>query len=67
MKIILSCFIIVLLYVNLHAQLIDQQIANAAGAKYNRFAKNRFLDINNSLLDRLKGASDIKKLNVVNT
>jgi len=67
MKIILSCFITILLYVNLHAQLIDQQIANAAEIKYNRFAKNRFLDINNSLLDKLRGASDIKKLNVVNT
>ena len=67
MKIILSCFITILLYVNLHAELIDQQIANAAEIKYNRFAKNRFLDINNSLLDKLRGASDIKKLNVVNT
>jgi len=67
MKIILSCFITVLLYVDLHAQLIDQQIASAAGVKYNRFAKNRFLDINNSLLDKLRDASDIKKLNVVNT
>ncbi|MFK5936839.1 MAG: transglutaminase-like cysteine peptidase [Sulfurimonas sp.] len=67
MKIILSCFIIVLFYVNLHAQLIDQQVADAAEVKYNRFAKNRFLDINNSLLNKLKDASDIKKLNVVNT
>ena len=67
MKIILSCFITVLFYANLHAGLIDQQIADAAGVKYNRFAKNRFLDINNSLLNKLRGASDIKKLNVVNT
>ena len=67
MKIILSLFIAILFHVSLHAQLIDEKIADAAGVKYNRFAKNRFLDINNSLIDRLKGASDIKKLNVVNT
>jgi len=67
MKIILSCFIIVFLYVTLHAELIDKQIANAAGVKYNRFAKNRFLDIKSSLLNELKDASEIKKLNVVNT
>jgi len=67
MKIILSCFMIVFLYVTLHAELIDEQIANAAGVKYNRFAKNRFLDIKSSLLNELKDASEIKKLNVVNT
>jgi predicted transglutaminase-like cysteine proteinase len=67
MKTILSFFIAILFYTNLHAQLIDNKIANAAEVKYNRFAKNRFLDINNSLLDKLKGASNIKKLNVVNT
>jgi len=67
MKIFLSCIILVLFHANLSAQLIDNKIANAAQVKYNRFAKNRFLAINNSLLTKLKGASDIKKLNVVNT
>ncbi len=67
MKIIVSFFIIALFYTNVYSQLIDANLEHRAQVKYNRFAKNRFIDIQNSLLDKLKNASDIKKLNVVNT
>ena len=67
MKIIVSFFIIVFFYTNAYSQLIDANLEHRAEVKYNIFAKNRFIDIQTSLLDKLKDASDIKKLNVVNT
>ncbi len=52
----------------LHAEkLIDKQIEEAAQKKYGAFAKNRFVSIDKDLLHKLKSASDIKKLNTVNT
>jgi len=51
----------------LHSELIDEKIAEAAGKKYNLFAKNRFIAINEDLIHALREDSDMKKLNVVNT
>ena len=52
----------------LHAEkLIDKKIEEAAQKKYGAFAKNRFVAIDKDLLHKLKSASDIKKLNSVNT
>jgi predicted transglutaminase-like cysteine proteinase len=57
-----------LLLSSLHAEeLIDVKLENAALKKYGPFAKNRFVAINKDLLHKLKNASDIKKLNTVNT
>ena len=67
MKVLTSCFIFVLLSLSLSAELIDEQIANEAESKYDRFAKNRFLSINETLIKELRDDSDIKKINVVNT
>lgn len=58
---------LVVFSVSLFGELIDDKISNAAEAKYDKFAKNRFLSIKKSLLDRLQSDSDIKKLNVVNS
>ena len=51
----------------LHAQLIDNTLLDKAEKKYDRFAKNRFIDINTTLLQELQDAKEIRKLNVVNT
>ena len=51
----------------LHAELIDDVLLSKAEKKYNLFAKNRFIDIDTTLLKELKNAKEIKKLNVVNT
>jgi len=52
----------------LHAQkLIDKKIEEAALKKYGLFAKNRFVAINKDLLQKLKYASTMKKLNSVNS
>jgi predicted transglutaminase-like cysteine proteinase len=67
MKVLTSYFIFALLSVSLSAELIDQQIANEAEIKYDRFAKNRFMSIKEDLLNGLRDDSDIRKLNVVNT
>ena len=48
-------------------KLITADIIKKAEQKYNVFAKNRFLGIESDLLKELKSASEIKKLNVVNT
>ncbi len=50
----------------LSAELITKQLIDDAEKKYKVFAKNRFISINQELLNDLKGTSDIKKLNVVN-
>ncbi len=60
-------FIFLLFYTLSHAQLIDDRVLEQAEKKYNSFAKNRFIDINTTLLQELKNAKAIKKLNVVNT
>ena len=52
----------------LHAQkLIDKKIEEAALKKYGLFAKNRFVAINKDLLQKLKYAATMKKLNSVNS
>jgi len=51
----------------LYGELIDNKIIQKAEKKYNIFAKNRFIAINEDLIHALKQESDIKKLNVVNT
>lgn len=63
-KIFLSFFLI---FSSASAELIDTALVTHAEKKYNVFAKNRFLDINTSLLKDLKNVSVLKKLNVVNT
>jgi len=69
MKIILRILFIV--FINIHMleadELITDTIIKKAEKKYNAFAKNRFLGIQSELLKDLKNASEIKKLNVVNT
>jgi len=47
--------------------LITKKLQERALKKYGPFAKNRFIAIEKTLLDELKGASEIKKLNTVNT
>ncbi len=47
--------------------LITQKLIDKANKKYNVYAKNRFISIQKELLDGLKDAKEIKKLNVVNT
>jgi len=61
-------FTLVLLFSSsLNAELIDAEIERKADAKYGAFAKNRLLAIDEKLLNDLKNADDIKKLNTVNT
>ncbi len=68
MKFIRYFFLIFIFLTTLsHAQLITQKLINDAELKYKLFAKNRFIAINEELLRDLKGSSEIKKLNVVNT
>jgi len=69
MKLIAQHFLIFLLMISyLHAdELITKKLETRALQKYGPFAKNRFIDIDTSLLKGLHHASDIKKLNVVNT
>ena len=47
--------------------LITKQLELDAGKKYGQHASNRFQDIDASLLKKLQNASEIKKLNLVNT
>jgi len=51
----------------LNAELITKQLELDAKKKYGNFAQNRFISINEDLLAKLKDASEIKKLNFVNT
>jgi len=48
-------------------KLIDAKLEKRALEKYGPFAKNRFVDIETSLIQGLKKTNDIKKLNIVNT
>ena len=47
--------------------LISGDVKHEAAKKYGVQAKNRFIDIESSLLNELSNASEVKKLNVVNT
>jgi len=47
--------------------LITKQLEERALKKYGPFAKNRFVDIETTLLKKLKNASTMRKLNTVNT
>ena len=69
MKIALSLLLSILFLFPswLNAEFITKKIENDAGKKYGNFAKNRFVSINQELLEELNDASVIKKLNVVNT
>lgn len=67
MKIVLQHILPLILCVNIvHAQLISKRVESAAQKKYGEFAKNRFKSLNEELLIKLKNASELKKLNVVN-
>ena len=69
MKTLARSFLLVL-FLSAYAQgseLITQKLINDADKKYKTFAKNRFIAIKEELINDLKGASEIKKLNVVNT
>jgi len=48
-------------------KLITKKLEERALKKYGPFAKNRFVAIDTKLLAKLKSASEIKKLNTVNT
>jgi predicted transglutaminase-like cysteine proteinase len=69
MKTVIYVFLILLLLPmqKIHAEIITEQLLNDAEAKYKVFAKNRFISIQKELLTDLKDASDMKKLNTVNT
>jgi len=59
---------LLIMSVHLSAEpLITKKLINKANKKYNIYAKNRFIAIQEKLLDGLKDASEIKKLNTVNT
>ncbi|MDQ7042789.1 MAG: transglutaminase-like cysteine peptidase, partial [Sulfurimonas sp.] len=47
--------------------LITQSLIQESKKKYGVQAQNRFVDIEHSLLNKLQNASEIKKLNLVNT
>jgi predicted transglutaminase-like cysteine proteinase len=60
--------LIMLLFTTIvHAELIDNDIIEKADQKYGTFARNRFVNIKEELLEDLKGRSDLAKLNFVNT
>ena len=69
MKYIIYLFLIFLFISkqDIYAELITDKLITDAGKKYNTFAKNRFISIDDELLKDLQDASDIKKLNTVNT
>jgi len=46
--------------------LVPKNVITLAEKKYGTFSKNRFIAINNELLNKLKNAKEIKKLHVVN-
>ena len=60
-------FFLLLTTSTLYAELITPKLIADAEKKYDAFAKNRFISIDKELLENLKNASDMKKLNVVNT
>ncbi|PHQ92501.1 MAG: hypothetical protein COB42_00965 [Sulfurimonas sp.] len=68
MKFIFSCSLIFFIFsYSLLSELITPQLIQKAEEKYTIKAKNRFEAVNKKLLHNLKNASEIKKLNVVNS
>ena len=67
MKMLNALFFLLLFSFSLQAELISANIEKKAAKKYGKFSENRFKAIDTELLQKLKGASDLKKLNVVNT
>lgn len=68
MKIVLHYILLFTLCINIvHAELISKNLENAVQKKYGDFAKNRFKSLHQELLVMLKGANELKKLNVVNS
>ena len=67
MKIFASLFLLFALISTLHGELIDDKLIQKSEKKYNKFAANRFISIKSDLLHIPKEASNIKKLNIVNT
>jgi len=69
MKIIIYLFLTILLFSPLNAKekLITPKLIEDADKKYKLYAKNRFIAIDEKLIEGLKDASEIKKLNTVNT
>jgi len=59
-------FLLLCLNWTLSADLITSELKVMAAKKYGNFSKNRFADIEISLLNDLKSAKDIKKINIVN-
>jgi predicted transglutaminase-like cysteine proteinase len=68
MKLLLCLFFISVFIApfRLSAELISKDVQDKAELKYGKFAKNRFIDIKESLINKLKNENDLKKLNVVN-
>jgi len=56
-----------LLFAPLSAELIGDELLRRAEAKHGVFAKNRFIAMDEKLLDKLKGENELKQLNTVNT
>lgn len=68
MKIFRWQLILILLLNTLDAEgLITKALEQEAGQKYGQKAENRFKDIDRFLLQKLKNAPELKKLNYVNT
>ena len=67
MKIFASLFLLFALISTLYGELIDDKLIQKSEKKYNKFAANRFISIKSDLLHIPKEASNIKKLNIVNT
>jgi len=55
------------LFSGVHAELITESLMQKAEKKYTVKARNRFTAVKQKLLHDLKNASDMKKLNTVNT
>jgi len=64
---ILSIFFILSNELYAKEELITPKLISDAQKKYNIYAKNRFISIQDELLHDLKNASDMKKLNQINT
>ena len=68
MKLILLCATLIFLFSSsIHADFITADVITKAEKKYSVKAKNRFNAVNKKLIDDLRNASDMKKLNTVNS
>jgi len=59
--------VLLLFVLPLGAELIDDRLIQRADAKYGKFAKNRFVAINEKLISQLKDEDEMKQLATVNT